>query len=254
MPFRYDPARAEEYRFRWTTVQRRVAAGAGLFHGMPSGYDPARAQSGASRGILLPLDNNPAGVFKEGDPLTTRWRPDFDPSHLYFVTTSTAGRVPVFQREVMLRTVMDALYFVGLMNQIKLYAFVVMPNHVHAVVQYPEECPLTDWVRALKAAVSRLVIRQYQVEGDDAALSALRVAVRHPKKQRYKVWEDGYLAKDLFTPEVLRQKVEYIHSNPVQERWGLARAPEEYVWSSARFYLLDEPAVIPVQDVRELLV
>jgi hypothetical protein len=92
------------------------------------------------------------------------------------------------------------------------------------------------------------------VEGNDAALSVLRAAVTHPKKQRYKVWEDGYLAKDLFTPEVLRQKVEYIHMNPVQERWGLARAPEKYMWSSARFYVLGEPAVIPVQDVRELLV
>lgn len=114
--------------------------------------------------------------------------------------------MPVFQREVMLHTVVDALYFVGLMNQIKLYAFVVMPNHVHAVVQCPEDCPLRDWARAFKSAVSRLVIRQYQVESNDAALDALRATMTHPQKQQYKVWEDGYLAKDLFTPDVLRQK------------------------------------------------
>ena len=50
--------------------------------------------------------------------MTTRWRPDFDPSHLYFVTTTAAQRVHVFQRDLIKRIVVDALYYVGLMNKI----------------------------------------------------------------------------------------------------------------------------------------
>lgn len=73
-----------------------------------------------------------------------------------------------------------------------------------------------------------------------------------PEKQQFKVWENGYSAKDVFSPEFLRQKIEYTHNNPLQPQWQLAERPEDYVWSSARFYLLNEPALIPLRDAREL--
>jgi hypothetical protein len=38
------------------------------------------------------------------------------------------------------------------------------------------------------------------------------------------------------SPEKLEQKLEYIHFNPLQERWNLVKSPEDYYWSSARFY------------------
>ena len=78
--------------------------------------------------------------------------------------------------------------------------------------------------------------------------------VTRPEKQQYKVWEDNYLAKDVFTPAVLEQKLSYIHRNPVRPHWRLADLAEDYPWSSARYYLQNEPALIPVRDARALLV
>jgi hypothetical protein len=46
----------------------------------------------------------------------------------------------------------------------------------------------------------------------------------------------------------------YLHSNLCQPRWNLVERPEDYVWSSARFYLLEELAVIPVENAALLLV
>jgi putative transposase len=43
---------------------------------------------------------------------------------------------------------------------------------------------------------------------------------------------------DLFSPEVLEQKLNYIHLNPLQEKWNLVRRPEDYLYSSASFYEL----------------
>jgi putative transposase len=84
-------------------------------------------------------------------------------------------------------------------------------------------------------------------------LGFLASAVIHPEKQKHKVWEDGYNAKDVLSPEFLQQKMEYIHNNPCQPHWNLAERPEIYPWSSARFYILREPALIPIDNVGNLL-
>jgi REP element-mobilizing transposase RayT len=135
-----------------------------------------------------------------------------------------------------------------------LYAFVIMPNHIHLIVQCLLEKPVKDWVRDYKRHVADRLIRQYRVENNQEALNFLAAKVTRPDKQKYKVWEDGYNAKDVFSPEFLRQKMEYIHNNPCQPNWGLVTNPADYVWSSARFYLTDQPAIIPVEDARRLMV
>jgi REP element-mobilizing transposase RayT len=185
--------------------------------------------------------------------MTTRWRPDFDPDHLYFVTTTAAQRHHVFRSEIVKRLVVDSLYYVSLMNHVRLYAFVIMPNHLHVIMQCPPDFPPKDWVRALKGGISRLIIRHYQATGNQRVLAALAELVTRPGKQAYKVWEDGYLAKAVLTPAFLQEKLTYIHNNPVQPYWLLVDKPEDYAWSSAGFYLLDSASLIPVEDARALL-
>ena len=79
-------------------------------------------------------------------------------------------------------------------------------------------------------------MRLHQVEGNQAALDKLAAMVARPDKQKYKVWEDGYFAENIFSPEFLTQKLDYVHNNPLQDHWRLAETPEDYPWSSARFY------------------
>ena len=187
------------------------------------------------------------------ESMTTRWRPDFDPEHLYFLTTTAANHTRIFQRDVVKRILVDGLYFISLMNRVQLFAFVVMPNHMHGILQCPPDCPPGDWVRAFKTSTAQLIVRLYQVENNQPALDALAALVTRPDKQGHKVWEDNYFAENVVTPEFLAQKLAYIHNNPVQDQWLLADSPEAYAWSSARFYLEGKPGLIAVQDVRECL-
>jgi putative transposase len=182
----------------------------------------------------------------------TNWRPDFDPSHLYFVTTTAVQRAYLFRRPVIKRILVDGLYHLHVVDRTELYAFVIMPNHVHIIIRCREDDPLKDIVRDFKANVARLVVRQYQVERNQTALDFLSKVVTRPERQTHKVWEDGYNAKDVFSVEFLRQKMAYIHHNPLQTHWQLVERAEDYIWSSARFYLLEEPALIPLSDAREL--
>jgi putative transposase len=58
------------------------------------------------------------------------------------------------------------------------------------------------------------------------------------KDRKYQVWERNSLGVQLWTPNVFKQKLDYIHNNLV--RAGLCKFPEDYRYSSARFYERNE--------------
>ena len=91
-----------------------------------------------------------------------------------------------------------------------------------------------------------------EAEGRESALRLL-AAPGGSRGTTYSVWESEYQAKNVYSPDFLRQKLEYIHENPVQSQWQLVKSPEEYVWSSARYYLAGARCLIPVSDANDLL-
>jgi putative transposase len=183
----------------------------------------------------------------------TNWRPDFNPDNLYFVTTNAVQHRRLFRGDVIKRLIIDSLDCMRLRKRLKLYAFVVMPNHLHVIIQCRAEDPLADVMRDLKKHIADRIVRHYQVKGNQSVLDFLASVVTRPDKHRHKVWEDGYDARDIFSPEFLRQKMTYVHNNPCQPHWNLVERPEDYAWSSARFYLLEEPTLIPLDNANLLL-
>ena len=181
-------------------------------------------------------------------------RPNFDPANLYFITTTTAvQRVHLFRRDVIKRIIADSFNYMRVHQWILLHIFVIMPNHIHLIVRFLEDHTLSDVMRDFKKHTAKQIIRQYQAEGNDRVLRFLEQAASHIPDQQYKVWEDGYDARDVFSQGFLSQKTDYIHNNPCQPHWRLVERPEEYPWSSARYYLLGKPAIIAVDDVSEWL-
>ena len=178
-------------------------------------------------------------------------RAEFNPDYLYFVTTKAERHAHIFKRESIMRIILDSLHFLHTSGRMELFCFVVMPNHIHLIGRFSLKHSLADMIRDFKRHTARQIIRQLRAEEDVDKLGLLRDLNKH-NDQDFKVWEDGYDARDVFSLGFLTQKMEYIHNNPCQVHWNLAPAPEEYPWSSARFYILDEPSVIPVDDVRDL--
>ena len=182
------------------------------------------------------------------------WKPNFTPEHFYFVTTKAVDYLHLFQRDVIKRIILDTFDCFRLRKRLRLYCFVIMPNHTHFVGKFSTEDPLADVMRDFKRQTSDRILRQLKVEGNAQTLERLAGKVKHPEKQNHKIWEDDYNAKDVFSTDFLQQKMDYIHHNPCQPHWMLSKTPEDYLWSSARFYLTEEPCIIPIDDVREALV
>ncbi len=77
-------------------------------------------------------------------------------------------------------------------------------------------------------------------------LSAFKNARKENRAQnvsKYQVWQEGSHPEAIYTEKFARQKVDYIHMNPV--RAGIVKTPGEWPYSSARAYLLDEETYPP---------
>ncbi|MFN8475274.1 MAG: transposase [Anaerolineae bacterium] len=183
----------------------------------------------------------------------SNWRPTFCPEHLYFVTTKAAQYAHVFRRDIIKRLLLDTLDCMRHQGRFRLFSFVIMPNHVHFIIQSPAEHTIADAIRDFKHTTSDRLVRQLEAESNSSALAFLALNVTRPSRQHHRVWEEGYNAKDVFSPDFLREKMAYIHNNPCQPHWNLSETPEAYIWSSARFYLSDARCIIPVDDARDLL-
>jgi len=90
--------------------------------------------------------------------------------------------------------------------------YVVMPEHVHLLVSEPETAPLATALQALKQSVAR------------------RLALRQPEP----FWQARYYDFNVFTWSKRAEKLDYIHWNPVKR--GLVEKPEDWLWSSYRYY------------------
>jgi len=56
------------------------------------------------------------------------------------------------------------------------------------------------------------------------------------KERQYRVWQRDPMAILIDNKKKVEQKLDYIHLNPLQEKWNLVSSPEHYQWSSAKFY------------------
>jgi putative transposase len=102
-----------------------------------------------------------------------------------------------------------------------IYAYVVMPEHVHLLVSEPGTSTLAIAVGALKRSVSKQL----------------------PQSP---FWLPRYFDFNVFSNEKRFEKIHYIHQNPVTRE--LVARPEDYPWSSFRAYALHEERPVAITD------
>jgi putative transposase len=127
----------------------------------------------------------------------------------------------------------------------QLWAYVVMPEHVHILV-YPGDVPerMSAFLQALKEPVARKAIRHLK---DNAPEWLARVTVREGRRLRHRFWQPGGgYDRNITSTEALRAVIDYIHANPV--RRGLVARAEDWEWSSARWYAGVRPVKLEMDN------
>jgi putative transposase len=175
----------------------------------------------------------------------SRWKIISDVS-LYFITSSIVEWQDVFVSISLFDTVMNSLKYCQTKKGMHLHGYVLMPNHAHYIVSADQPENLSDIMRDLNRFMSHHITNNLEEHQQRNFLEVFRHAAKNDGRgNRYKVWQEGFHPIALETADRFYQKLHYIHENPVRK--GFVDQPEQWRYSSARNYLLNDHSIIEVE-------
>lgn len=156
----------------------------------------------------------------------------------WFITFTCFNWIPLLQ----ITNSYDLVYnWFNLINQkyaIDTTAFVIMPNHVHAILHLNKSDNLNKVISNGKRFMAYEIVKRLKAQQPELLIRLSEACSKDEKKkgQMHKVFESSFDAKPILTDKFLQQKLDYIHHNPISEKWNLAETFIDYEHSSAGFY------------------
>jgi putative transposase len=167
-----------------------------------------------------------------------------EPNLVHYATTVTFNRVPVFRSDRACLLLIDAIATTRAKEPFKLIGYVIMPDHLHMLAN-PLNLDISIIVGRIKGRAAVAILGWLRAEGHAASLAKLAFSGRRKLRQTHAVWMREFSAVDIWSRKFTRQKLHYIHMNPV--RAGLCDHPGEWRWSSYNAYLPHEPGSVPIE-------
>ncbi len=161
---------------------------------------------------------------------------------IYFLTLTIVDWLPVFTTPATCAIALDALRYCREEKGLRLYAYVLLENHAHLVAEAPD---LMRCMQSYKRHTARALINWAQDTEKGWLLhhfAYCKKAFKH--NSRYQVWQEGVHPQLIQGDDMLRQKMVYIHNNPV--RRGYVDIPEHWRYSSARNYECGDHSVLEI--------
>lgn len=157
-----------------------------------------------------------------------------EPGHAHFVTYSCVNRLRLLTTDRSRRWVVAAMEDVRRTQEVAIWAYVIMPDHVHLLL-YPrrEQYEMRKILAALKFPVSRAARAYLRQTGQTEWMQ--RLTVRYPSRTVFRFWQPGGgFDRNLREEASVAATTEYIHNNPVRSK--LVKEADDWYWSSARFW------------------
>ena len=162
-----------------------------------------------------------------------------EPHASHFITSTIVQWLPVFTSAVYCDILIDSFKYCRTHKGLRIYGWVIMDNHFHAVVFARE---LTRVVAYLKKFSARRILEQLESDGNEWLLKELaHFRATYKTGSEHQVWQEGFHPQAISDDAMMLQKLDYMHNNPVTR--GLVASPEHWRYSSAHEWL---PAAQPV--------
>jgi REP element-mobilizing transposase RayT len=158
------------------------------------------------------------------------------PDGLYFVTLTIVGWINLFDRECYKQIVVENLKHCQEKEGLEIYAYVVMSNHLHMIARRGNGQDLTELLGRFKSVTSKKFIKEINNNPQESRRNWLLYqfnyfANKNSQYDEYHLWQYTNHPIELFSNNVILQKVNYIHENPV--RAGIINDVTAYTYSSA---------------------
>jgi putative transposase len=150
----------------------------------------------------------------------------------YFYTATILSWHRLLAQDKYKQIITDCLHYLTKEGLISVYAFVIMPNHIHLIWEMHKE----NGKEKPNASLLKFTAHAFEKDLKKHHLQVLPYFQVDKSDRKLQFWQLDSLAIALDGREMCEQKLDYIHLNPLHERWNLAKRPEEYPWSSASFY------------------
>ena len=152
------------------------------------------------------------------------------PGHVRFLTFSCYRRLALFNNDAIKHAFVAQLTDVHERLGVALIAWVVMPEHIHLLLQPAPGQTVSDLLLAIKRPFAVKVLRRWR------ALNAPILERLRDARLKEHFWQaGGGYDRNIVGARELQEKIQYIHENPA--RRDLTQRAADWPWSSARFYL-----------------
>lgn len=169
----------------------------------------------------------------------------------HFVTFTVVGWVDVFSREDYKKIFIESLKYCQENKGLNLHAWVVMTNHVHLILSSGSN-KIEHIVRDLKKYTSKQIIKAIKENNNESRkewmLNIFNYAGKNNNNNKeYQFWKQDYHPIELDTAAKCKQRMDYLHENPV--RSGLVWEPWHYKYSSAIDYYTNEHGLLKIEHL-----
>ena len=163
------------------------------------------------------------------------------PGFARFLTFSCLDRQQLFidseSRDIFASRLARAAHMCG----VSIYAWVLMPEHTHLVIGVGSAGDARAFVERLKSSSARSLLKRWREQADPRISLCMA-------RGRAALWQPGGgYDRTLRDDQEIIEKINYIHANPVKR--GLVTRPEDWAWSSPRWYAVHRSAIVPITPV-----
>jgi len=149
---------------------------------------------------------------------------------IYFFTATIHNWLPLLEEDNNQEMIIDYLKKLSDEGMITVFAFILMPNHVHFIWRQNKlngkETPQGSFLKY----TAHEFLKKLKIAGQSKMYEV------NAANKKHELWQRDSLSVEIYSKAVAVQKLNYIHFNPVSGKWKLSKDDQDYRYSSARFY------------------
>jgi len=162
----------------------------------------------------------------------------YDKEGLYFISFATVYWLDIFVREIYFDMVIQSLDFCRKNKGMEIYAYCIMTSHIHLIFRAKNANP-SDLIKEMKTFTSKRLQEAIETNLQESRREYLlwmmeRAGQKNSNVKHRQFWQQHNKPIALWSAEVIDQKIDYIHRNPVEA--GFVTEPEHWKYSSAIDY------------------